>query len=92
MLTRKPQHPFLSPDPVCRVFSLDHARAEKQRFFAGERDTNRERRHPARMLASVDWTTLAVIAFACGWNLLALIGLGTLVVRLLERVNAWGWL
>lgn len=90
MLTRKPHDPFLSPDPVARVFSLDHARKDKEALLARDHDV--ERRHPARMLAGVNWWMVGGIVYGLLINTLAVVGGAWLLGRLIASIEAGVWL
>lgn len=89
-----PTTPLMDPDPVSRVFSIDHARREKDAFFARESDAEHERRryHPDRLLASLDWSVVGVAVFVGVWNLCAVIGIAWLVGRLIASIEAGVWL
>jgi hypothetical protein len=86
MLTRKPHDPFLAPDPVARVFSLDHARRDKEALLAADTDT--ERRHPSRLLDGLSWSLLTALILSAAWNLLAFVGFLFLLGQVVERIAA----
>jgi hypothetical protein len=90
MHTRKPHDPYLSPDPIARVFSLDHARRDKEALLA--RDHDIERRHPARMLDAVNWTLLGALVYSLAVNVLAIVGAAWLIGRLIDSIEAGVWL
>jgi hypothetical protein len=86
--------PHFDPAPLARVFSIDHARAEKQRLFAGETpesDVAHERRRSHRLLDGLTWYELGVILADMAVLLFAALGFAWFVGYLIASVEAGVW-
>jgi hypothetical protein len=90
MQTRTPHDSFLDPEPIARVFSIDHARRDKAALFARESDTDHERRHPERLLDGLNWCLLGALLYSLVVNTLAVVGLAWLIGQAIERIAAGG--
>lgn len=81
-----------TPTTSAAIFSLDHARREKQVLFEREADHERRRYDAGRILETLTWSELAAILLDMGVALLAVLGMAAIVGLLIQRIATGGLL